>query len=86
MIRSENQCSGKTKYDTKEEAGRAAVSMNKLGGRRLVAYHCPDCNCNHIGHESKGKKLDPNNKNKKIVYNHHPGTHVVDVSNIKKKK
>jgi muramoyltetrapeptide carboxypeptidase LdcA involved in peptidoglycan recycling len=85
MIRTDNQCLGKVRYDTKEQAGKAAVSMNKMKGRRLVAYDCPVCHGAHIGHESKGKKLYPNNKSKTITYNHPPGIHLVDISKVKKK-
>lgn len=80
MIRIENQCVGKHPYETKEAANVSAAHHNKLGGRRLVSYRCGVCGAIHIGHHSKGKRLNPkdNTKNKPIDYEHIPGVHIGD--------
>jgi hypothetical protein len=83
MIRLDNQCQGKHPYPTKESANITATHLNKLGGRRLNSYKCGVCSMYHIGHNSKGKKLQPHDngkkaKNKITDFDHEPTIHIGD--------
>jgi len=72
MFRSQNRCNGKTAYPSKEKANEAAKSLTKSGGGRVRSYKCPDCGSIHVGHEAKGKKMNPHKqiKNETIHHNH----------------
>lgn len=85
MIRLDNQCQGKHPYPDKESANITATHLNRLGGRRLNSYKCGVCGKFHIGHNSKGRKLQPHDKhkNKQIDYVYEPGLHIVDIDKLK---
>lgn len=89
MIRQENQCSGKLRYNSKEEANKSARQLNSLSkrARRVSTYRCPQCLKYHTGHASKGKKMSKYKqiKNKTINHNHIPGIYLVDLGQIKNK-
>lgn len=77
MIKKDNQCLGKIKYDTLEKASASSASMNKTGKKKLCAYKCSTCEKFHTGHNSRGSKLDKNHKKRKVVVDHEPGIHKV---------
>lgn len=80
MKRIENECEGKSIYDSLEQANDAVAHLNNLGGPRVNSYKCQVCAKFHIGHNCKGKKLSPKDKFKKtpITYVHQSKTHIVE--------
>jgi len=75
-----NSCAGKHPYKTKQEANVAAKHLNRSGGLRVVSYKCTVCQSVHIGHDSKGRRLNPKDKFKKklIDYDYEQKTHIAD--------
>lgn len=81
MIKKDNSCQGKIAYASKELANITAAHLNSLGGRRLSSYKCPTCSVFHIGHNAKGKGMQPHDKqnkkkNKITDFDHEPTIHV----------
>ena len=78
MIRTENGCIGKIRYDTKEQANTAVANFNRKKGKRMVSYYCKTCDGVHLGHENKGKTMQHDQKMKPISYVHVSGVHKLD--------
>lgn len=55
----EQQCVGKRNYE-KRGAKKARDQMQARTGIRLMVYHCPWCDCWHLGNssETKRKKME----------------------------
>lgn len=84
MIKKDNSCHGKVAYASKELANVTAAHLNSLGGRRLSSYKCSICNKGyHLGHNAKGKGMQPHDKqnkkrNKITDFDHEPTIHIGD--------
>jgi hypothetical protein len=79
----QEQCGGKTKFDTLEKASKSAATLNERGGKRCRAYKCKYCKKYHFGHETKGSKLSKSDTNIIPPFHYEPGVHKVDISQIK---
>lgn len=83
MIRRENMCQGKMKFDTQSETHDAIRELSETG-RKVISYLCPDCCYWHIGHNGKRKKMPPSHDLKfKLSVNHESKTHIVNRRFIK---
>lgn len=56
MSREDNQCGGKVKYQTYEDAHAAAANLNKRGKRKMGTYKCSECNLYHVGHNQRANQ------------------------------
>jgi hypothetical protein len=85
MIKQENQCNGKTAYETLELCNKSAASVNDRNtGKRVSSYKCATCNKYHYGHNAKGKKMQKFTKNNKTIkFDHESKTHIGNTRFIK---
>lgn len=51
-------CNVKVKYDTEEQAHKAAMRKSKKWGAKLEAYPCPFCNSYHFGRMMSEEEID----------------------------
>lgn len=56
MQLSDRSCpSGKRTYDKKSAVTQANREARRTGGKKLRAYHCPECNHWHLGRNAEYK-------------------------------
>lgn len=84
MKKEDNQCNGKIKYETQEEANKFSSSLNKKSKDRVKSYRCSTCDGWHFGHEGKKTKMPIYKKVKMSEVNHKPRTIKVDPQMIRK--
>lgn len=85
MSREDNQCGGKIKYQTYEDAHAAAANLNKRGKRKMGTYKCSECNLYHVGNNQRANKSKaPKNVDYK-KYDHESKVHTANKRFIKNK-
>jgi len=80
--REENQCNGKQKFVSKEEANRMVASLNKSCSNKVRSYKCGSCSGYHYGHEGKRKKMSKAEKSYKVNVNHKSHAIIVDLDSV----